>query len=150
MRARSAGSIGGFTLLEAVISIALSTLLAVLVSAAAIEGVRSMRGVREAERVHANAIALVGALSYWGRQATRLDVPQPETLHMLLPGGALRTVTLAGDAVTLDGRAVTTSDVAVSELAFTRAARSVRVSFTISGKESGAALEGTTAIARRN
>ena len=138
----------GFTLIETIITLVLSVALTVLVVGTMIAGLNGIYKTRELERLHANAVVLSDAVSYWVRRGESFDVPDPATLVITLPDASTKTIAYAGGAITVEGTPVTTSDIVVSSVEFTELTRSVRFSFTLVSDEE--TFSATSSAALRN
>ena len=140
----------GFTLIEAIASLALGIALATIIVLVVTPGLRHVRETKSMERLHANAVFLSNTFAYWVKQAENLTVPTPSTLEIRLPDLTAKTITKTSNRVLIDGAAFTPQDVQVTALTFTKMARSVQVSFQLASPTSGETLSITTTIAQRN
>ena len=140
----------GFTLIEAIASLALGIALATIIVLVVTPGLRHVRETKSMERLHANAVFLSNTFAYWIKQAENLTVPTPSTLQIRMPDLTTKTITKDPSRILIDGNAFTSEDVQVTELTFTKMARSVRVNFQLASPTSGETLSITTTIAQRN
>lgn len=144
----------GFTLLEVIIALSIGAAVAAIITLVTSTGLKNIRASRQSERVQANVQHATEAIAYWTKGAILANVPSVGTLELTVPTAtSYTTVTIQRSVgrVTLNGSAITSDDVAISSLAFTRFPRSVRVALTARSAESPAvALSVTTTTALRN
>lgn len=140
----------GFTLIEVIVGLTIGVVIATVLTLTVSTGLRSMRGAKHRERLHANAVFLTNALDHWVKQGVLLQTPTPSTLAILLPDSSTKTIAKTGNRVTLDGNALTSDDVVVSGLVFSRMTRSVRIAFSMQKAGSSEIFSVTTTVAQRN
>jgi len=140
----------GFTLLETIISLSLGILVLSIIMAVVVPGLRNILTITRVEKLHVNGIFLLNTLTYWIKQAEDLNVPTQSKLEIKLPDSPVKTVTKNGNSITLDNIPFNTDDIEITELTFTKMAKSVRVNLTIKAKGGEETLPITTTIAQRN
>ncbi|MDP3963058.1 MAG: prepilin-type N-terminal cleavage/methylation domain-containing protein [bacterium] len=144
----------GFTLLEVLISLTISVVVATVITLVTASGLKNVRAARRMERVHANITYTADALTYWIKQAKLAQTPSAGTLELVVPAAtSYKTVILQknGSQITLDGNAITSNDVEIADLTFTRFPKSVRIGLTIqSAYDTAQSLSVTTTVTQRN
>lgn len=140
----------GFTLVEALISLAIMAFVAPMTIYIISTGTKHVRSLSNTQQLTANAHFVVDTFTYWTKQAKSIDTPSPSTLRIRLPDGSERTFTASGTAIFLDTTPLTTSDTEAISLTFTKLTRSVRIEFQLRSRQSGTQLPITTTVSSRN
>lgn len=140
----------GFTLIELVLSLAIGAFVASMVLGVIIPGMRYIREVRAEERLHANAVFLADALTYWVKQGEALSLHDSSTLAVHLPDSSTKLIAKDGDVIRFDGVQFTATDIQMIELLFTRLDKSIRIQYTMREEQSGKTISITTTVAQRN
>jgi len=126
-RSRQLQSGAGFTLVELLVYIGVSTI-ALLVFVTFMGDVsRSAARARTAQELHQNAQFVLDRLNREVRSATVVDPSSNASSLVLTTAGGPKTFTLVGTAVTINGEPLTSSTVKVTALQFSYAAPSVTV-----------------------
>ncbi len=140
----------GVTLLELILVLTIGVAVATIVTLVTTAGLKNIRSARRFERLHANAVFTTNALTYWVKQGDLLTVTSSTALRIVLPDSSVKYIEKSNNRVTLDGNALTTDDVQVTHLAFTRFGRSVRVGLSLKARNATETLSVTSTIAQRN
>ncbi|MBI4114399.1 MAG: prepilin-type N-terminal cleavage/methylation domain-containing protein [Candidatus Niyogibacteria bacterium] len=140
----------GFTLIETMVAIAIGTFIAFMLVGTTTAGLKQMRYSHNSQRLHANAVFIIDAFTYWTKQARILDSPDVQTLTIELSDGATKTLTSDINAITLNGSAITTDDIAINSLTFTKLERSVQIDFELHRNGYDETFHVTTTVALRN
>jgi prepilin-type N-terminal cleavage/methylation domain-containing protein len=140
----------GFTLIELVVAIALAVIAITAVTAIFVEGMKNVREVTRLERLHESAILVSGDLSHWIKAAAAVTIPSSSTLSLTLLDGTTTTIALTGGTATMNGGALTPSNVAVRALSFTRMTDSVKTNFTLGLTDGSETYSATSVVAIRN
>lgn len=141
----------GISLIEIVVALGIGVTVASMLTIITTGALKHVRLIKQIQRLQANATVLADTTTYWVKQGADLDVPSSTTLEISLPDSSTRVFAKNGARVTLDGNALTTDDIEVTHLRFTRMARSLRVAFTLkTSREPIESLSATTTIAQRN
>ena len=141
---------GGFTLIEVILVLGLSIVIATILTLVTAAGLKNIRAARRLERLHSNALFVSDALTFWIKQGEMFTLPAASTLQITLPDSSIKTVAKGGGHVTLNNAVLTTDDTEVTNLFFTRFARSIRVNLALRAENSNETLSVTTTIAQRN
>lgn len=112
-------------------------------------GLKNIRHLKQQERLHSNAIFLADVFAYWIKQGENLTV-NGSSLEISLPDLPKKTISLEAEAVKLDSGVLTTSDVVVTGLTFTKLKRSVQIQIALKSKNANETLSITTTVAQRN
>ena len=140
----------GLTILETILTITIGVTAAVFMTLTAIAGIKSIRDEKKSERLHANATHIVETVTYLVKQGKIISVPNASTLTVTLPDFSTKTVTLSGNRLTVDGEAITSNDIKLSEITFIKLARSVQMAFTLTTQDGQKIFSATTTVAERN
>ena len=143
IRCARKGSLAGFTLVETIVALALSTMIVVGMTQAFLFGIRHMQMVRSEARVAANATHLVQAVGREVQRAISISIEDIASSSVTLSGlGGSVEIDLDGHTVMFGDEPVTTSDVRVTSLEFTKVGESLRMEFTIEPLRPGRPFEG--------
>jgi len=142
----------GFTLLETVITVALGTVVAMLILAIVSPGMKEIRNLKKDERLHSNAIFLINNLNYWIKQGKYLDVPNQNTLRVIMPDSTAKEIVFINNSITIDGKGLfNPNEIETTNLSFAKMQKSVRINFAIQIKDSSENnFSIATTIAQRN
>ena len=140
----------GFTLIELILSLAIGAFVATMVVGVIVPGMRYVREVRAEERLHANAVFLADALTYWIKQGEAFTLPDPETLEIHLPDSSTKIIAKDGEVILFDSVQFTATDIQVTALAFTKLDKSVRIEYTMREDKTDKTISISTTIAQRN
>ena len=140
----------GLTIIETILTITIGVTAAAFMTLTAIAGIKSIRDEKKSERLHANATHIVETFTYLVKQGKTISVPDTSTLTITLPDFSTKTITLSGNRLTVAGEPVTSNDVRISQITFTKLARSVRMSFTLATPDGQKTFSATTTSAERN
>ena len=140
----------GFSLIETIVALSLGSFLAVMIVASLTTGLKGFRELKRSERVHANAAFLGDVFQHWIKRGEKLELINPSTLKITLPDFFSKTIALTGGGITLDGSPVTSSDVEVTALNFTKLSNSIRISFSLKSKSGEESISLTTTATKRN
>ncbi|MDP2676664.1 MAG: prepilin-type N-terminal cleavage/methylation domain-containing protein [bacterium] len=140
----------GFTLIETIIAISIGMFVAIMLATISTAGLKQIRHSYNSQRLHANAVFIVDAFTYWTKQARDLSTPSANTLTIELEDGTIKTLTEIDDAITLDGNAITTDDITITSIVFTKLARSAQIDFTMQREGYDETFSVTTTVAMRN
>lgn len=140
----------GFSLIETVIALSMGSFLAMMIVASLATGLKGFRELKRSERAHANAVYLGDAFQYWVKQGKKLELNGASTLEITMPDFSSKTIALSGGRATLDGSPITSEDVEVTSLIFTKLVNSVRMSFSVKSKSGDEAISLITTSAKRN
>jgi len=142
----------GFTLIEALVALAVGLVTATVFVVIITEGLQQVRSTKRIERLHANAILLSNAFSYRIKQAERISVsglPNP-ILTLTFPDSSTTTIAQVGDEIQIGGVSFTDIEIAVIDFTLREMTNSVRIGFTLESEGLDEKLSSTTTIARRN
>ena len=144
----------GFTLLEVLIALTIGIIVATVFTLLVSSGFARLRASRRLERVQANMGYVAETFSYWVKQGLLLQTPSPQELRVIVPTAtSSRTIVFqkTGMRVTMDGAALTTDDIEVTNVNFRNFQRSVRFNITARSKaDPSITLSATSTTARRN
>lgn len=142
----------GFTLIEAIIALAIGSFVATMIVMVITLGIRQVHTTKRVERLHANAVYLSSTLTYWIKQAEMLTVSTLPThsLKIRLPDSSTITILKSGNKIARDSQNLTTDDVEVVELTFQKVSNSVRIGFTLKSTGFDETLSTTSTISKRN
>jgi len=141
----------GFTLVEVMMGLGISFWVATMIILVTVGGLRNIRTIKDWENLHSNALFLTDVIAYWVKQADQLEVASPSQLQITLPNYSVKTIEKTADnKITIDGGELTDNNVQVTQLNFTHIGRSVRINFTLKGKNSTEVISVNTTIAQRN
>ena len=133
----------GFSLVETLVALAVSMIIVIGMTQVFISGIRHMQTVRADTRVAANAAYLAQTV---GREVQRAEVIQNVTgspsVTLTRPDGSVRTIALDGETAKVESEAVTTTEVRVTSLEFTKVGESLRMEFIIEPLRPGRPFEG--------
>ena len=140
-------------MIELAVAIGLGIGVAAMIGGIAASGMTRLQSLARFGRLNANATLFQSQLSYYVRQAKEIQVASPSVIKfILLPPGAqtstVMTIATSGTAIVVDGAPITTTEVRVTELSFTKLPRSVRYHVTM--KAQNDILSVTSTVAQRN
>ena len=137
------GSSEGFSLIETLVALAVSMIIVLGMTQVFLSGIRHMQTVRADMRVAANATYLAQTV---GREVQRASVIQNVTgspsVTLTRSDGSVRTIALDGETAKVESEAVTTTEVRVTSLEFTKVGESLRMEFIIEPLRPGRPFEG--------
>lgn len=142
----------GFSLIEAIIAMAVGLVTSMMFVAIITEGFQRVRAVKRIERLHANAVYLTDAFSYRIKQASFLAVSAlpNEEMTLYFPDSSTTSIALVGGEILIGGTSFTDDGIAVTDFTLSKMARSVRIGFTLKAQGGDETLSSTTTIAQRN
>jgi type II secretory pathway pseudopilin PulG len=140
----------GFTLLETLLVITLGLLISLITVAIFTSGLKQIQEIKDLAQLHSNAIFLSNTLSYWVKQGESLNTPSDSTLEIVFPDSSLKTISQQDENILIDGATFNASNIEITNLSFSRLARSVKVEFTLRIKGTEKTLSTKTTIAQRN
>ncbi|MDP2910151.1 MAG: hypothetical protein Q8N69_03730 [bacterium] len=140
----------GFTLVETLVVINLGLLISVTAIAIFVSGLKQIQSARNLTDLHSNAIFLSNTINYWVKQGKNLSLPSPDVLEITLPDSSFKMITRENNNLTIDGSVFNLNNIEVTQLSFDKLEKSVRISFTLSMKESGETFSLKTTISQRN
>lgn len=117
----------GFTLVELLVYIAVSTVALLVFVTFMVDVSRSAARARIVQELHQNAQFALDRLNREVRSATAVDPSSDASSLVLSTASGIETFTLAGNAVTLNGEPLTSGNVKVTALQFSYAAPTVTV-----------------------
>lgn len=141
-----------FTLIEAIIALAIGLVTATMFVVIITEGLQQVRATKRVERLHANAIFLSNTLSYRVKQAKNTSVsasPNP-VLTLRFSDSSTTTIAKSGSEILIGGVSFTDEGIEVTDFTLTEMANSVRIGFTLRASGSDETFSSTTTIAQRN
>jgi prepilin-type N-terminal cleavage/methylation domain-containing protein len=145
----------GFTMMEMLVAIAIGMAVGLTVTLVATNGLKSMRYIRNLERLHASAGYINENFSYWVKEAQTINV-SGSTMISVLPDGTQKEFKLQGNNLLIDNVSIIPAQTAklrmvASNLTFYNKPASVRISYTLTNElNSSETLNISTTIARRN
>ena len=149
----------GFTLIEIIIAITIGLTMIMIMAVFSAEGLKQIYLIRSQEQLNETALSITNVFTYWIKQGKDLQTPSPSPsdLHVVLRDVPEKVFSKSGDFITLDGVAITSNNLRVTQLIFTPMdlvagiPQSVRIEFTLQTISSSAPpLNIKTTIARRN
>lgn len=140
----------GLTILETILTITIGVTVAMFLTLTAVAGIKSIRNEKKAERLHANATHIAETVAYWVKQGKIITTPDASTLNVTLPDFSTKTISISGNRLTVGGEPITSSDVKLSKITFTKLARSVQTAFTLESPDGQKIFSATTTVAERN
>jgi hypothetical protein len=142
----------GFSLVETLVAISLSLLAVMMIVAIVAPGLKYVRTIKNNRILHSTTAFLMNQFDYWIKQGAEINVLTPSTLEIKirLPDSSIMTKTIikSGDNITLDGVPLTSDNVKVTNLVFTKMAHSVRISLELAKGDQ--TFEAETTVAQRN
>ena len=140
----------GFTLMEAIISISLSLMIATIIMFIVPSGIKRIREIKSVERLHSDAEFLIGRLTFFIKQAKNLETVSSSILEIEMPDASVKTVSAEGERITIDGIPFSSNEIKVMGLSFEKISRSVKVNFTLEAENTGETILVKTTITQRN
>lgn len=140
----------GFSLMETIMALGLSLTISLMVLMIVTPGLKNVRDIKSAERLHANSVRTADTLSYLVKEGEYIEVPNSSELSVRLPDGTIKTFTHSGQSVELDGNAITDPEVSVDSLNFQHMAESVRMEIALTHASTGRTASHSFTITKRN
>jgi len=121
----------GFTLIEMLIAISISIIVAMILLMVSTNGLKYAQEIRQSQRLQAEADYLVNKLAYWIRQAKNLPSPGgPFTeFAITLPDNTVKTFKQNGDQIFLDTEALTGNNIQSAEFYIKDRAVKINIQF---------------------
>jgi len=138
----------GFTLIEMLIAISISIIVAMILLLISTNGLKYVREIQQRQRLQAEADYLINKLAYLIRQGKQLNAVSSSELQITLPDSSLKIFIKTGDKIFLDGQSLLSNETKITNLVFTPKDRSVKIDLTLS--QSIANLSIKTTLAQRN
>lgn len=140
---RQRGSSQGFSLIETLVALAVSMIIVIGMTQVFISGIRHMQTVRADTRVAANAAYLAQTVGREVQRASSIEnVTASSSVVLIRPDGSTNTVSLDGQTAKLSSESITTAEVRVTSLEFTKVGESLRMEFIIEPLRPGRPFEG--------
>jgi prepilin-type N-terminal cleavage/methylation domain-containing protein len=139
----------GFTLLETLVAIGIGLVATAVLFHIFTFGLKAIRTIQNTESLHSEANFLLNTFTYWIKQGGNVTT-SGSTLEIEFPDSSITTIaTSSDDRITLDGTPITSDNIKVTDLNFTKMSRSVQIRFTIEAKSGDETFSATTTIAQR-
>jgi prepilin-type N-terminal cleavage/methylation domain-containing protein len=121
----------GFTLIEMLIAISISIVVAMILLVVSTNGLKYVREIQQKQRLQAEADYLINKLAYWIRQSKGLPLPGgPLTeFTITLPDNSVKTFKQSGDQIFLDTAALTGNNIQSAEFYIKDRAVKINIQF---------------------
>ncbi len=140
----------GFSLIETMIAMSLSALVAIMLMMITVHGLRYVREIQQQERLQANAVFLSNKFSYWVKQGQELNSPSASELRIILSDGSEKVFIMSGNDILLDDDSLIGDEVEIISLVFTPMAKSVKVNLNLRAKNTDVEFALVSTFAQRN
>jgi len=140
----------GFSLIETMIAMSLSALVAIMLMMITVHGLRYVREIQQQERLQANAVFLSNKFSYWVKQGQELNSPSTSELRITLSDGSEKVFIMSGNDILLDDDSLIGDEVEIISLVFTPMTKSVKVDLNLRAKNTDVEFALVSTFAQRN
>lgn len=137
----------GFTLIEMITTISLGLLITILITSAVNSELSFLKGIKNDEMLHSNAIFIFDNLNYLIKRAKIATTTTPTILNITLLDHSKKEIKKDDNNITINDVPFNSSNIKVTGLNFIDMGRSIRVGLTL--ETASSTFSATTTIARR-